>query len=65
MCGFSTYLEEAALGDWLIVSGGSLDGNLGSSVTGEIFVNYKIPFHQLYTGVPNCGELELAANLVL
>ena len=65
VCGCSTYFEEAALGDWLIVSGGTLDGDLGVSVTGEIFVNYKIPFHQLTPGVPNCGELELAANLDL
>ena len=40
----------------LIISVSTLDEYPGTSVGGEIFVNYKEPWHTLHEGVPSYGE---------
>ena len=64
VCGGCTFIEEDKLGNMVVIYGGTLDGDLGTAIAGECYVNYKAPFHRLYDGVPRCGEAELGEGFV-
>ena len=64
VCGGCTFIEEDKLEDMVVIYAGTLDGDLGTAIIGECYVNYKAPFHRLYDGVPRCGEAELGEGIV-
>ena len=55
-CGTSIYDDAPASADTLTMSVSTLEEYPETSVGGEMFVNYKVPWHTLYEGAPRYGE---------
>ena len=62
-CGCSAYMDDANVPRSFCLSAGTFDGNPGIDVTGEAYVKYKAPWHQLYAGVPNSDEGDIYVEL--
>ena len=60
ICGCSTHAESLSV---FAVCSGTVDGDIAIKEIGEAYTKYKVPWHQLYAGVPSSEEDEIFAKL--